>query len=609
MKSTKNIEMTLESGMGAILHADKKGVTFRVWAPNAEAVSVVGDFNDWNVEENCLEQEENGYWACAVDQAKERDEYKFNITYQGNSFLRNDPYATEMTNSNGNSIICDLNFDWKCTDFKMPDWNKLVVYELHIGTFFRGENKDSVGTFYDAIKRLPYLKALGINCIEVLPITEFAGDISWGYNPAAPFAVETDYGGPKGFAKFIDEAHLLGIAVINDVVYNHFGPSDLDLWQFDGWSENDKGGIYFYNDYKSDTPWGDTRPDYGRVEVRRYIRDNAMMWLDAYKCDGLRWDATSYIRDEAGGIGYEKKEIAEGTLLMQEINTEVHEKFPSKILIAEDLKGDHNVTSKYGDKALHFDSQWDGEFVHPIKRVLTAVDDESRDLNEIKSALLNLYNDDAFQRTIFTESHDEVANGKARIPEEIQPGEADSKFAKKRSILGAVLTLTAPGIPMIFQGQEFLEDEYFIDDEELDWSRFSQFKGITKLYRDLIKFRSNPEEFETYGLTGHEIEIVHCNHESKILAYTRTHKDLKDKPTLVVLNFSSNVYKDYKIGSQKHENLKTIFNSTWQGYDSEDFETIETNLSILKDENYDNYEHSLSFSIDGYGAIVIAVDK
>lgn len=162
---------------------------------------------------------------------------------------------------------------------------------------------------------------------------------------------------------------------------------------------------------------------------------------------------------------------------------------------------------------------------------------------------------------------------------------------------------------MIFQGQEFLEDEYFIDDEELDWSRFSQFKGITKLYRDLIKFRSNPEEFETYGLTGHEIEIVHCNHESKILAYTRTHKDLKEKPTLVILNFSSNVYKDYKIGSQKHENLKTIFNSTWQGYDSEDFETIETNLSILKDENYDNYEHSLSFSIDGYGAIVIAVDK
>jgi len=119
-----------------------------------------------------------------------------------------------MTNSNGNFVICSLDFDWKCDDFVIPNWNKLVVYELHIGTFYRGKNKESVGTFDDAIKRLPYLKALGINCIELLPITEFSGDISWGYNPAT-FAVERDYGGPKAFEKFIDEAHLLGIAVIN----------------------------------------------------------------------------------------------------------------------------------------------------------------------------------------------------------------------------------------------------------------------------------------------------------------------------------------------------------------------------------------------------------
>lgn len=605
MKSSTNTAVKLESGMGAILNAEKNGTTFRVWAPNAEAVAVVGDFNDWNDKNNVLEQEENGYWACFVDDAKERQEYKFRITYQGNSFYRNDPYTKEMTNSNGNSIICSLDYDWKCTDFKMPNWNRLVVYELHIGTFFRGKDKDAIGTFYDAIKRLPYLKALGINCIEVLPITEFAGDISWGYNPAAPFAVETDYGGPKGFAKFIDEAHSLGIAVINDVVYNHFGPSDLDLWQFDGWSENDKGGIYFYNDYKSDTPWGDTRPDYGRQEVRNYIRDNAMMRLNDYKCDGLRWDATSYIRDEKGGIGYEKQEIEEGTLLMQEINSESHAKFPQKIMIAEDLKGENTVTSKYGEKALHFDSQWDGEFVHPIKKVLTAVNDADRNLKDVTHALFNKYNDDAFQRTIFTESHDEVANGKARIPEEIQPGEADSAFAKKRSILGAVLTLTAPGIPMIFQGQEFLEDEYFVDDKELDWSRFSDFKGITKLYRDLIKLRSIPEKNNTFGLIGRQIDVVHFNNETKILAYTRTHKDHTEKPTLVVLNFSSTVYENYKIGNPKMADFKTLFNSTCKGYDDADFETVETDLTLIENEPCDNAEHSLSFSIDSYAALVI----
>ncbi|MGY5353075.1 alpha-amylase family glycosyl hydrolase [Wenyingzhuangia sp. IMCC45533] len=605
MEESETIVQSLDIGMGSIIKSDKSGVTFRVWAPHAAKISVVGDFNDWDESKDVLAHEENGYWACFVAEAKERQEYKFAITHNEETFFRNDPYAKEVTNSNGNSIICSLDFDWKCTDFKMPDWNELVVYELHIGTFYRGEDKDSVGTFYDAIKRLPYLKALGINCIEILPIAEFAGDISWGYNPSSPFAVETDYGGAKGFAKFVDEAHLLGIAVINDVVYNHFGPSDLDLWRFDGWGENDKGGIYFYNDHRSDTPWGDTRPDYGRPEVRQYIRDNAIMWLEDYKCDGLRWDATSYIRDKDGGIGYTKEEIYEGTLLMQNINTEIHDKYPGRILIAEDLKGDHNVTSKYGDKALHFDTQWDGDFVHPIKRVLTAVDDNGRNLDDICKALFNNYNDDAFQRTVFTESHDEVANGKSRIPEEIQPGEADSEFAKKRSILGGVLTLTAPGIPMIFQGQEFLEDEYFVDTEELDWSRFSEFKGITKLYRDLIKLRSTPEELGSYGLTGHLIDVVHFNNETKVLAYTRTHQDHLDKPVLVILNFSSVTYHDYKVGSFKPDDLKTVFNSTWEGYDNEDFETVATGLTIYQNEAYDGCEHTLSFSIDGYGALIV----
>ncbi len=126
---------------------------------------------------------------------------------------------------------------------------------------------------------------------------EFAGDRSWGYNPAHPFAIESTYGGPAGFQRFVKAAHQKGIAVLVDVVYNHFGPSDLSLWQFDGWSENGMGGIYFYQDWRANTPWGDTRPDYGRREVRQYIRDNALMWLEDYRCDGLRFDATAYIRN------------------------------------------------------------------------------------------------------------------------------------------------------------------------------------------------------------------------------------------------------------------------------------------------------------------------
>lgn len=146
----------------------------------------------------------------------------------------------------------------------------------HIGTF-NVKEEGQPGTLDSAIEKLPYLNNLGINAVEVMPVMEFSGDFSWGYNPSNPFAVESIYGGPDAFKRFVKAAHEHGIAIIVDVVYNHFAPSDLDLWQFHGWSENEKGEIYFYNDHRSSTPWGDTRPNYGRGEVRQYLRDHALM--------------------------------------------------------------------------------------------------------------------------------------------------------------------------------------------------------------------------------------------------------------------------------------------------------------------------------------------
>ncbi len=232
-----------------------------------------------------------------------------------NVFERNDPYALEMTNSNGNSIVTNMKFEWEDEGFTIPDWNSLVIYELHVGTFHRPD-PDQVGTFDDVIAKLPYLQSLGINAIELLPVAEFAGGISWGYNPACPFAIERDYGGPEALARFVNEAHKAGIAVIMDVVYNHFGPSDNDMWCFDGWSEDGKGGIYFYNDERSTTPWGENRPDYGREQVRNYIRDNAMMWLERYHCDGLRMDATAFIRFRNGEVS--DPVIEEGNQIMRD---------------------------------------------------------------------------------------------------------------------------------------------------------------------------------------------------------------------------------------------------------------------------------------------------
>ena len=329
------------------------------------------------------------------------------------------------------------------------------------------------------------------------------------------------------------------------------------------------------------------------------------MWLEDYRCDGLRWDATSYIRYVDGGLGYEREEILEAKQMIQNINAEIQSKYPEKLLIAEDLKADFKVTTDQGYDGLNFDTQWDSEFVHPIKEVLVNPDDASRNLQQVVNALSFKYNHDAFERVVYTESHDEVANGKSRIPQEIESDDPAGQFAKKRSVLGAALVFTAPGIPMIFQGQEFLEDGYFEDSKALDWDKFSEFKGITKLYRDLIHLRALKEGDEFKGLQGQHIDFLHFHQDNKVLAYSRSHTDFRDFPVLVILNFSNTQFDNYDIGVPVSGTWNTVFNSSWEGYDDDDFSTVHTELYSSEDEPYDNQNHKLTFSIAGYGALIL----
>jgi len=382
-RSDPNDRNAPKPGMGAIPHAD--GVAFRVWAPHADSVSVIGSFNDWKEDAHAMRSEGDGMWYVDIPDAMFGHEYKFLITNGDQKLQKNDPYARQVTNSVGNSVIADTEFDWTGDDFVMPDWNHLVIYEMHVGTFNR-ENEDEVGTFNGVRKKLDYLKWLGVNTIQIMPTAEFAGDLSWGYNPAHIFAVESAYGGPKELKKLVKDAHERGIAVVMDVVYNHFGPSDLDLWQFDGWTENDKGGIYFYNDWRSETPWGDTRPDYGRGEVRQFIFDNAMMWLHEYHMDGLRYDMTLYIRSVDGS---DDRAIPEGWSLAQWVNREIGNRFPKKITIAEDLRTNAAITTDEEHGGANFGSQWDAEFVHPVREAVKVPNDEHRDIEAVADAILH----------------------------------------------------------------------------------------------------------------------------------------------------------------------------------------------------------------------------
>jgi len=556
---------TKTKGMGAIPHAG--GVAFRVWAPHAQRVSVIGSFNGWDGEKHPLQAEENGNWYADVTEAQVGDEYKFLLTTEKGDFKRIDPYAREVTSSIGNAIVHDPSFDWQGDDFHLAPWNELVIYELHVGTFNNQEEDNLPGEFLSVSARLGHLKKLGVNAIQIMPVGEFAGDRSWGYNPAHIFSVELAYGGPLAFKQFVKRAHQQGIAVILDVVYNHLGPSDLDLWQFDGWSENDRGGIYFFNDERAITPWGETRPDYGRGEVRQYLLDNVLMWLEEYHIDGIRFDCTQFIRTVNGS---RDRDLPEGWSLLQWINSQVSQKYPGRITIAEDLQNDRWLTKDVGAGGAGFGSQWDAMFVHPIRQAVITPQDEHRSLAAIRDAICYRYNDDAFDRVIYSESHDEVANGKARVPQEITPNDPKGWYARKRSTLAAAVVFTAPGIPMLFQGQEFLEGEWFRDTVPVDWDQRAEFHGIVRLYRDLIRLRLNRDGFAR-GLCGQFTQVYHLNDERKVIAFHRWDLGGPADDVVVVANFLHEPQDGYRIGFPAAGTWKLRFNSDWQGY-SDDFQ-------------------------------------
>lgn len=584
-------------GMGAIPHDG--GSTFRVWAPNAERVEVKLIRQGKRDRKYELSHESDGYWASFVTGAVSGDGYKFVVHGSAGKLERIDPYARSVTNSVGHGIIYDTSaFDWQGDDFSLPPHNELVIYEMHIGSF---NAPDGTGSLSDALAQLAHLQHLGINAIQIMPVAEFAGDMSWGYNPANIFAVETAYGGPDGLKTFVRECHKRGIAVILDVVYNHFGPSDLDLWQFDGWSENGGGGIYFYNDHRSSTPWGHTRPDYGRGPVRQFIRDNALMWINEYHMDGLRFDMTLYIRSINGSGG---DDIADGWSLMQWINDEVRSSGKPKITIAEDLRSVEAMTGETVHGGAGFNAQWDAQFVHPVRAAVIASNDADRSMQAVRDLIAHRYNGDAFRRVIYSESHDEVANGRARVPHEINPDDSKGWFAQKRSTLAAALMFTAPGIPMLFQGQEFLQGEWFRDDVPLDWHLKDDFRGIVRLYRDLVKLRRNAGGFSK-GLIAQNVGVFHINDADKMLAFQRWDKHGAGDDVVVVMNFSAAPRNSYRIGFPGEGEWKLRLNSDSHHY-SADFQNTHSDNAVASAIPYDGMPASAEINIAPYSFLIFS---
>ncbi|CAF1273902.1 unnamed protein product [Adineta steineri] len=605
-------------GMGASVNPDG-GITFRVWAPTCDQVYVAGNFTNpqWNEGKIALAREENNseYWSIFVKEAKVGDHYKFVISRKDQPDLwKLDPYCRQVTgriNLNDNSprenecvIINPKLFQWDKKKFDMPLWNELIIYEMHLGTFI--DNGDIARRFLDAISKLDYLVELGINAIEIMPCTEFETNTSMGYNPSLLFAIENHYGEEGSVQQFVNEANRRGIAVIFDVVYNHLGPDDLSecFWRFDGSYKDNYGGIYFYQDERAQTAFGATRPDYGRPEVRQILRDNAMMWLHEYHGDGLRLDSTVNIRRSEQG------DLPDGWQLMQWINKD---KQPNRFTIAEDLQDNEWITKKVEDGGAGFSAQWDCGFYNIIRSAVVSNEDQSRSMSSISDALNKRYNNDAFQRIIYSESHDEVTeqmgNKLGRMPEKIWPGNADSWPSRKRSTLAAAIVLTSPGVPMLFQGQEFLEGGTWTDNKEtnadamLDWNKVQKYGGILQMYRDLIKFRRNKEN-NTKGLTGQHIQVFHINENNKIIAYRRWMEGGQGDDVVVVANFSNQSFDSYTIGFPNSGAWELRFDSDKKDY-CDDF-TSKGYSTTAEQGECDGLQHHGNVGLGPYSLIILS---
>jgi maltooligosyltrehalose trehalohydrolase len=455
--------------------------TFKVWAPAADKAEV-----KTNGEKHAMAMGDGGWWSAQVEDAGAGTDYVFLL--DGEEQELPDPRsAYQPKGVNGPSRVVDHGaFAWSDAGFHAKAFQSAIIYELHIGTF------TPEGTCDAAIGKLDYLRELGVTHIELLPFAEFPGKNGWGYDGVDLFAPHGAYGGPDGLKRFVDAAHGKDLAVVMDVVYNHFGPAGNYLGKF---------GPYLTSAHK--TPWGDAVnfEDAGSFEVRRFFCDNVLMWLRDYHMDGLRLDAVHAYIDRSA-INF-----------MEQINTEVHalqaETGRPYVMIAESDLNDPRLVRSTEAHGYGFDAQWSDDFHHALVALLTGDTSgyyaDFGDFADLGKALSQVFvydgefsefRDRVHGRPVhnlpgwhflgYSQNHDQVGN---RAKGERLVHLTDMPRAK----IAAALTLLAPFLPMIFQGEEWAAStpfQYFTDHEDKELGRLVS-EGRK---REFEAFGWNPED-------------------------------------------------------------------------------------------------------------------
>ncbi|MDR0819594.1 MAG: 1,4-alpha-glucan branching protein GlgB [Oscillospiraceae bacterium] len=458
-------------------HVNSVAAIFRVWAPNSEAVSVVGDWNNWdNSVDTMTKVSEQGIWETAIEGVAPGQRYKYSIkTKDGRTIVKSDPFAFySETDGKTASVIYNIEgYDWRDTEWIGSKADKNVyespmnIYEMHVGSWRWTADRQPMGYRETADLLVPYLTEMGFNYLELLPVMEHPYGKSWGYQLSGYFAASSRWGEPKDLMYLIDKCHQAGIGVLLDWVPSHFPKDEAGLVEFDG------GDLYEAHgwDKKEQPQWGTRCFDYGRTEVQSFLVSSAIFWLDLFHADGLRVDAVSsmvylsYGREPGEWFPnqYGDNKNLDGIAFLKKLNKTVFEYYPTAIMAAEESSAYPMVTKPIHEGGLGFNFKWNMGWMNDMLSY-TATDPLYRKDKHDKVTFSFHY---AFSENyILPISHDEVVHGKASLLNKM-PGNYETKFAGLRAFLGYMFA--HPGKKLNFMGTEFGQFIEWNEEDSLDW--------------------------------------------------------------------------------------------------------------------------------------------
>ncbi|MEO8493837.1 MAG: alpha amylase C-terminal domain-containing protein [Planctomycetota bacterium] len=569
------------------------GATFRVWAPNARAVHVIGEFNNRKRDDcSLLNPDGKGNWQGFIPGVRDRQRYLFYVVGEGSEGPKRDPYARELqTPFPSDCVIRATDFPWHEIGYVTPKFHNFVIYQLHVGTFFTPHLPEKGGTFLDVARKIPHLAELGVTAVQLLPIQEFQTEFSLGYNGTDYFSPEMDFAvadadlapyvadvnkllDAKGLVRYdvadlrgemnqlkalIDLCHIHGLAVLLDAVYNHAGGGfgDQSLKFFDRQPES--GGLANSLYFGQKEHAGGSVFDFGKPEVRQFLIDNAKFFLDEYRADGFRHDQVSVIDHDGAPHGWS---------FCQDLTSTLRFHRPGALDLAEYWNVNPYIVKPPREGA-GFDTTLTDGLRIALRDVIANAsrpDERPLDMSGLASSLWPEGFSEQWQFVQGPENHDLVYRDREqRMARLGDPSNPRSWYGRSRARVATGLTLTVPGIPMLFMGQEFLEDKQWADDFKnhagllLHWAGLDlgdkQMLDHLRFTRELIGLR-----WRYPGLRGQGFRVIHAHNDNRVLAFHRWVEGTGEDVIVVVHLATFNKF-DYRIGFPGDGRWREIFNS------------------------------------------------